>query len=64
MATDLTLNYVIVCLNVFERVKVMLAMALIRLCFGEYSSLGYVKQKVLLIFFLLQMHYQANDSTK
>ena len=43
----------------FERVKVMIAMALIHLCFGGDSHLGYVKNDVLLIFFLPQLHYQA-----
>ncbi len=45
-ATDLTINSVIV----FERVKVMIAMALIHLCFGCDTPLGYVKNKVLLFF--------------
>ncbi len=43
-ATDLTINSVIV----FERVKVMIAMAPIHLCFGGDSPLGYVKNNVLL----------------
>ncbi len=41
-ATDLTINSVIVFEHV-ERVKVMMAMALIHLCFGGDSPLGYVK---------------------
>ncbi len=54
-ANDLTINSVMV----FERIKVMIAMDLIHLCFGGDSTLGYVKNKVLLIFFLPEMHYQA-----
>ncbi len=42
----------------FERIKVMIAMALIHVCFGGDSPLGYVKITVLL-FFLRQLHYQA-----
>ena len=37
----------------------MMAMALIHLYFGGDSPLGYVKNKVLLIFFLPQLHDQA-----
>ncbi len=37
-------------MNVFERIKVMIAMALIHLCLGGDSPLGYVKSKVLLFF--------------
>ncbi len=35
----------------FESVKVMIAMAVIHLCFEGDSPLGYVKNKVLLMFF-------------
>ena len=46
-ATDLTINSVIV-FGVFERIKVMIAMALIHLHFGGDSPLGYVNNTVLL----------------
>ncbi len=39
----------------------MITMALIRLRFGGDSPLGYVKNKVLRIFFLPQLHYQAQE---
>ncbi len=47
-AIDLTISSVIQCLNVFERIKVIIAKALIHLCFGGDSPLGYVKTQVLL----------------
>ena len=59
-ATDLTINSVIV----FERIKVKIAMALIHLCFGGDSPLGYLKKKVLLIFFCHNCIIKHNDSTK
>ncbi len=37
----------------------MIAMALMHLCFGGDSPLDYVKNNGLLIFFLQQLHYQA-----
>ena len=43
----------------------MIAMALLHLCFGGDSPLVYANNKVLLIFFLPQLHYQAKcNSTK
>ncbi len=63
-ATDLTINSVIVFLSVFERLKVMIAMALIQLCFGGDSPLGYVKKKVLLIVLCQNCIIKQNDSTK
>ncbi len=47
-------------MNVFERIKVMIAMALIHLCFGGDSPLGYV----LLLFFCHNRIIKHNDSTK
>ncbi len=55
-ATDLTINSAIL----FERVKVIIAIAVAHLCFGADSPLSYVKNKVLLIFFFWpQLPYQA-----
>ncbi len=51
-------------MNVFERVKVMIAMALVDLCFLGDSPLGSVKNKVLLIFFCYNCIIKQNDSTK
>ncbi len=59
-ATDLTINRVIL----FERVKVMTAIALIHLCFGGDSPLNYVKNKVLLNFWGHNCIIKQNDSTK
>ncbi len=42
----------------------MMAMALIHLYFGGDSPLGYVKNKVLLIFFCHNCMIKQNDSTK
>ncbi len=42
----------------------MIAMALIHLCFGGDSPLGYVKNKALLIFFCHNCIIRQNDSTK
>ncbi len=50
-------------MNVFERIKVMIAMALIHLCFGGDSPLCYVKNTVLLFFFRHNCIIKQNDST-
>ncbi len=50
-ATDLTINNVIVFERV-ERIKGMISIALIHLCLGGDFPLGYVKNKILLNFFL------------
>ncbi len=51
-------------MNVFERVKVMIAMALKHLCFEGDSPLGYVKNKVLLFFVCHNCIINQNYSTK
>ncbi len=48
-------------MNVFERIKVMIAMPLIHLCFGGDSPLGYVKNKVFLIFFCHNCNMPQTD---
>ena len=54
-ATDLTINSAIL----FERVTVMIVIAMTHLCVGGDSPLSYVKNKVLLILFWPQLPYQA-----
>ncbi len=48
----------------FERIKVMIAMAPIHLCFGGDSPLGYVKNKILPTFFYHNCIIKQNDLTK
>ncbi len=62
-ATDLKINSVTV-LNVFERIKIMIAIALIHLCVGGDSPLSNVKKYSFAIFFCHNCIIKQNDSNK
>ena len=57
----------LLCLIVFQRIKLMIAIALIHLCFEGWFPLGYVKNIVLLSFFchncISKMLIQLNRTT-